>query len=158
MDTNHIDAACLQSLCELESIWADMETMHGEYLGDSFWNVAQAIMAGRRWKIVSILKAEQISALTQMCGQQKDEISTFESDLADKCMQISSLTNQINLLITPKQLAVVQKALSVANDAIAFVERANAVQAERIHQLEAMISKIPVDTPPVEPIKEGGTT
>lgn len=157
MDTNQIDAACLQSLCELESIWADMETVHNEYLGDSFWNVSQAIMAGRRFEKNSLIKTEQISALNQVLNQQKQELLKSDADLYDANFKIADLSNKINLLITPDALAIVQKAVGVANDALSFVERENAVQAERIIQLESMISKMPVDTPPVEPIEKGGT-
>ena len=48
MDTRDIDANCLTALCELESIYKDLEQIHNECLSDSFWNVTTAILTGRR--------------------------------------------------------------------------------------------------------------
>lgn len=148
MDTNYIDANCLQSLCELESVWADMETMHGEYLGDSFWNISQAILAGRRFEKMNALKAEQIAELRIKTNALNSIIDTCKSDLADKCITITKLCEEIDPLITPEALAVVQKAVGVTNNTLKVVEGINAEQAERIIQLTAMISKKPENYSP----------
>jgi len=148
MDTNQIDAACLQSLCELEAVWADMETCHGEYLGDSFWNISQAILAGRRSEKIVSLKVTQISALNEMCHQQKIELVALDLKLQAYISDNHALNKEQAASVSLKTYQNVLTQLATARDVAQRVEAESQTLLDRVHVLEGIISKMPADSPP----------